>query len=110
MKSNITDPYQIARENNVIIIAEPLANIHGYYNNVMNRKFIHVSETIPEYFRRFVVAHLLYGVIHNPDEMMFLYERNTFTKTEIEANKFAHKLLHAFELEQLNQNVNSEKR
>lgn len=75
MKFNSNDPYQIAKDNEIVIVSEPLANIHGYYNNVSGQKFIHVSETIPKYFRRFVVAHLLYGASNNPEEMMFLYEK-----------------------------------
>lgn len=101
MKFKSNDPYQIAKDNGIMVIVEPLANIHGYYNNVLGKKFIHVNDMLPEYFRRFVVAHMLYGATYKPNEMMFLREKSTFTKTEVAANKFASELLAAFEVEQL---------
>lgn len=66
------DPYIIAKENNILIVAEPLAKIGGYYNKVMNQKFIHINDGLPEHFQKYIVAFLLRSALHRPNEMLFL--------------------------------------
>lgn len=66
------DPYIIAKENNIIIVVEPLAKIGGYYNKVMNQKFIHINDELPEHFQEHIIAFLLCGALNKPDEMLFL--------------------------------------
>lgn len=89
------DPYVIAKENNIIIIGEPLATVSGYYSNIMGKKFIHVNDALPGYYRRYVVAHLLYTALNNPNEMAFLKEKQApkFLPDEIAANYYAINLL-----------------
>ena len=90
-KHHTRNPYEIARKENIIVVFEPLGNIYGYYNNAMGQKFIHINEELPEYFQRYVVAHLLYKAFTNSDEMQFLKQKisRKHTPSEIEANKFA---------------------
>ena len=89
------DPYVIAKENKIIIIGEPLASVSGYYSNIMGKKFIHINDKLPEYYQRYVVAHLLYTALNKPDEMAFLKEKQAskFLPDEIAANVYAINLL-----------------
>lgn len=93
------DPYQVAKDNNVLVIAEPLGAVLGYYGKVADQKIIHVHEELPEYFHRYVVAHMLYGAIERPEEMLLLKEKKAlqFTEAEKAANTYAMELLLAGE-------------
>ena len=90
-KYKTRDPFEIAKQNNIFIINEPLGNIYGYYENQLGQKFIHLNNTLPMYYQKYVVAHLLYRVFTNPNEMLFLKKKRglKFTDSEVEANKFA---------------------
>lgn len=89
------NPYQIAKENNIIVIAEDLGKIYGYYKQTEGQKFIHINETLPTYYQRHITAHLLYPALYRPEEMYFVKEKlsNRFTETELEATRYAYRLL-----------------
>lgn len=90
-KYKTRDPFEIAKQNNIFIISEPLGNIYGYYENQLEQKFIHLNDVLPVYYQKYILAHLLYRVFTNPNEMLFLKKKRglKFTEAEIEANKFA---------------------
>lgn len=90
-KYNTRDPFEIAKQNDIFIISEPLGNIYGYYENQLEQKFIHVNDDLPAYYKKYVVAHLLYRFFTKPHEMLFLKKKRglNFTQFEIEANRFA---------------------
>lgn len=90
-KYGTNNPYELCKLAGVLIVQEPLGNIHGYYNKVGGQKFIHVNDKLPEYFQGYVVAHMLYRVFTNPDEMLFLKRKSSqsFTEAESRANAFA---------------------
>lgn len=98
-KYQTRDPFAIAKKGGVLIIKEPLGNICGYYDNASGQKFIHLNDSLPEYYQDYVAARMLYRVFTNPDEMLFLKEKRAalFTELEKEANKFANNLLIADE-------------
>lgn len=90
-KYGTRDPYKLCKLNDILIIQEPLGNIQGYYNNVDGQKFIHVNDKLPEYYQSYVIAHMLYRVFTNPEEMLFLKRKTAkhFTESERLANAFA---------------------
>ena len=94
-KHKTRDPYKIAKQNGIMIIAEPLGKVCGYYNSINNKNFIHINESLPAYYRRYVVAHMLYRFFTNPADMLFLKEKTGlhFTDHEKRANAFAVNLL-----------------
>lgn len=98
-KYQTRDPFAIAKKSSALIIREPLGNIYGYYDNTSGQKFIHLNDSLPEYYQGYVAAHMLYRVFTNPSEMLFLKEKRAalFTESEKEANKFANNLLIADE-------------
>ena len=84
-------PYKIAKNNNILVICEPLGNIEGYYNKVNDQKFIHVNSDLSNWYMTFVVAYQLYNAIHDL-EYQFLIKDNCDHKDE--AYKFAVSLLY----------------
>ena len=94
-KHNTRNPYTIARLENIIVIDENLGNVYGYYHEIGGKKFIHINEDVPEYFHRYLLAHLLYPALSDAKEMQFIKQKASYTysSTEIPANKFAIELL-----------------
>lgn len=94
-KHNTRNPYTIARLENIIVIDEHLGNVYGYYNKLDGQKFIHINEDVPEYFHRYLLAHLLYPALNDLEDMQFIKQKASYTysSTEIPANKFAIELL-----------------
>ena len=82
--------YQIAKENKILVIDEPLGIIDGYYNKVDGKKFIHVNSTLPELYKKFVVAHQLYYAINDIDYRFLINKR---FNADYEAKKYALDLL-----------------
>ncbi|EOZ2853514.1 ImmA/IrrE family metallo-endopeptidase [Listeria monocytogenes] len=86
-----SNPFKIAKENNILVICEPLGNIEGYYNKVNDQKFIHVNSDLSDWYMTFVVAHQLYYALVDV-EYQFLIKENYNQRTE--AHKFAVALLY----------------
>lgn len=87
-------PYQLAKQHGILIIGEPLGDFHGYYNNIDNCKIIHVNTRVPNLFRKYVVAFLVYGAINKPAQILCLKKSDqTYSKHELEAAVFALRLL-----------------
>lgn len=90
------NPYTIASQLGIIVLEEELGTINGYYNEVMDYKFIHVNTNLPEHHKRFVVAHELGHALLHPNFNQFFLKNHTLLnidKYEKEANIFAVQLI-----------------
>lgn len=90
------DPFEIARQKNIIVLHENLGSIQGYYNRCCRQKFIHINSEIPDYRLKFVCAHELgHAVLHPQANTPFLrnYTWYSIGKYECEANQFAAELI-----------------
>ncbi|MGG6437423.1 ImmA/IrrE family metallo-endopeptidase [Saccharococcus caldoxylosilyticus] len=93
-KSN--DPFQIAKEKNIIILFAELGNTLGFYSSYKRIQFIHLNNQLDEMMQRFVCAHELgHAVLHPKSNTPFLRANTLFSveKLEVEANTFAVELL-----------------
>lgn len=108
-KHGTNNAFQIAIQNNIKLIYEPLGKIYGYYNQVDGQKFIHISDNVPWYHREFRVGHLLFHALTKENERIVVWKNrfpnsHIWSKNETEGIKFAIKLM--FETIELT-NVNS---
>ncbi|KAA1808162.1 Metallopeptidase ImmA [Bacillus cereus] len=95
-KYQTIDPFEIARQKNIIVLFEDLGNTLGFYNTYKRFKFIHINNQIDETTQRFVCAHELgHAVLHPKANTPFLRNQTFFSvdRLEIEANTFAVELL-----------------
>jgi Zn-dependent peptidase ImmA (M78 family) len=93
-KSN--DPFQIAKEKNIIILFAELGTTLGFYSSYKRVQFIHLNNQLDEMMQRFVCAHELgHAVLHPKSNTPFLRANTLFSveKLEVEANTFAVELL-----------------
>jgi Zn-dependent peptidase ImmA (M78 family) len=93
-KSN--DPFQIAKEKNIVILFAELGNTLGFYSSYKRVQFIHLNNQLDEMMQRFVCAHELgHAVLHPKSNTPFLRANTLFSveKLEVEANTFAVELL-----------------
>jgi Zn-dependent peptidase ImmA (M78 family) len=93
-KSN--DPFQIAKEKNIIVLFADLGNTLGFYSSYKRVQFIHLNNQLNEKQQRFVCAHELgHAVLHPKSNTPFLRANTLFSveKLEVEANTFAVELL-----------------
>jgi Zn-dependent peptidase ImmA (M78 family) len=93
-KSN--DPFQIAKEKNIIILFAELGNTLGFYSSYKRIQFIHINNHLDEKMQYFVCAHELgHAVLHPKSNTPFLRANTLFSveKLEVEANTFAVELL-----------------
>ncbi|HDR7350962.1 ImmA/IrrE family metallo-endopeptidase [Bacillus wiedmannii] len=95
-KHSTTNPFEIAKRKNIIVLFEDLGNTLGFYNTYKRFKFIHINNQINEIVQRFVCAHELgHAVLHPKANTPFLRNQTFFSvdRLEIEANTFAVELL-----------------
>ncbi|MFE6135555.1 ImmA/IrrE family metallo-endopeptidase [Bacillus sp. NPDC057893] len=95
-KHATTNPFEIARRKNIIVLFEDLGNTLGFYNTYKRFKFIHINNKINETTQQFVCAHELgHAVLHPKANTPFLRNQTFFSvdRLEIEANTFAVELL-----------------
>ncbi|HDX9609143.1 TPA: ImmA/IrrE family metallo-endopeptidase [Bacillus toyonensis] len=95
-KHATTNPFEIARRKNIIVLFEDLGNTLGFYNTYKRFKFIHINNQIDGITQRFVCAHELgHAVLHPKANTPFLRNQTFFSvdRLEIEANTFAVELL-----------------
>lgn len=93
-KSN--DPFQIAKEKNIIVLFAELGTTLGFYSSYKRIQFIHINNQLGETIQRFVCAHELgHAVLHPRSNTPFLRANTLFSveKLELEANTFAVELL-----------------
>ena len=55
----------ILKENNILVVQEPLGSIGGYYNEINDQKIIHVNSDLSTWYSMFVIAYQLYNAINN---------------------------------------------
>lgn len=65
-KYQTIDPFEIARQKNIIVLFEDLGNTLGFYNTYKRFKFIHINNQIDENAQRFVCAHELGHALLHP--------------------------------------------
>ncbi|PHG46049.1 ImmA/IrrE family metallo-endopeptidase [Bacillus wiedmannii] len=95
-KHGTTNPFEIAKNKDIIVLYEDLGNTLGFYNTYKRIKFIHINNQIDETTQRFVCAHELgHAVLHPKANTPFLRNQTFFSvdRLEIEANTFAVELL-----------------
>lgn len=91
-----SNPFELAKRLNIIVLFEDLGTINGYYNTIFRQKFIHINCNLDEHQQRFTVAHELgHAILHPKANTPFLCENTFFSvgKLEREANLFAVQLL-----------------
>lgn len=95
-KHTTTNPFEIAKRKNIIVLFEDLGNTLGFYNTYKRIKFIHINNRMDEITQRFVCAHELgHALLHPKANTPFLRNKTLFSvdRLEIEANTFAVELL-----------------
>ncbi|MEK4579805.1 ImmA/IrrE family metallo-endopeptidase [Bacillus sp. FSL R12-0074] len=95
-KHETTNPFEIARRKNIIVLFEDLGNTLGFYNTYKRFKFIHINNQIEETTQQFVCAHELgHALLHPKANTPFLRNQTFFSvdRLEVEANTFAVELL-----------------
>lgn len=95
-KHGTTNPFEIAKRKDIIVLFEDLGNTLGFYNTYKRFKFIHINNKINETTQKFVCAHELgHAVLHPKANTPFLRNQTFFSvdRLEIEANTFAVELL-----------------
>lgn len=86
------DPFRIAKERKIIIIREPLGEIHGYYNRSRRIQFIHIDSNLDEKETLYTCCHELGHCICHPYENTPQLSANSIVsemKIEKEAEYFA---------------------
>lgn len=110
-KYKTRDPFQIAREKNVILVYAPLVDIRGFYQYFQRQHIICIDENLPEQEKRFVCAHELGHMMMHKNSNAVYMDTQTFFNTnkyEIEANTFAVNLLIPDEIIVENMNYTTE--
>ena len=95
-KYGTRNPYKLIDEMGIILqYGEKMETVRGFYLYDSRIKLICISNNLPEYVERFVVAHELgHSILHKQSSAPFL-QSTFFSKDryEIEANKFASELI-----------------
>lgn len=91
-KYNTRDPFDIAQQRNVIVLYEPLGDIHGFYGKTLRQQFIHINQYMPTQQQLFTCGHeLAHSIIHPDTNTPFLRSATMFSvdKLEVQANRFS---------------------
>lgn len=92
LANGTNNPFEIAENQNIIVLMEPLGSIRGYYSKALRTKFIHINESMDEHNQLFTCAHELgHALLHPNLSTPFLRESTLFSinKLEVQANRFA---------------------
>ena len=95
-KHNTRDPFILADALGILTVTEPLGALNGYYTKKYRIKIIHINSSLSESEQCFACAHELGHALLHPDANTPFLTKYTYLsvdKYEIEANKFALKLL-----------------
>lgn len=91
-KHNSRDPFEIARQRNIIVVYEPLGSVRGYYSKSLRQKFIHINQELERQQALFTCGHELgHSILHPNTNTPFLRASTLFSvnRLEIQANLFA---------------------
>lgn len=67
-KYNTSNPFEVARQLNILVIAEPLGKVASYFSPTL----IHVNSELPECSQRFAVACQLYHALKDRSGFNFI--------------------------------------
>jgi Zn-dependent peptidase ImmA (M78 family) len=102
-KHQTNNPFEIAKNRNIIIRYFPLGQTLGFYMKNVRHQVITINSDIEDYLKKFVCAHELgHAILHKDENTPFLHKNTLFSKDKIEreANEFAvHLLLYDKNLE-----------
>ena len=91
-KYRTSDPFELARCLNIVVLFEDLGTINGYYNTVCRQKFVHINSRLSEAETRLTLSHELgHVLLHPKDNTYFLRSKTLLSvgRFEQEANLFA---------------------
>ena len=95
-KYGTSDPYQLVKELNVILLYVPLKSVNGFYNYYKRNHLIYLSDTLSEVECRRVLAHELgHLILHCKVNAIALSTHTSLgvERYENEADMFASELL-----------------
>lgn len=90
------DPFQIAKEKNIVVIEENLGEIYGYYNRYKRIRMIHINDSLSKEMKLLTCSHELgHGLLHPYENTPQLSKLSIMSelKIEKEANYFAANLI-----------------
>ena len=99
-KYDTRDPFEIARQRDVIVLRESLGGIHGYYAKTHKHKVIHINQALNPQQQIFTCGHeLAHSIIHPDTNTPFLRAATMFSvdKLEIQANRFSLEMVYSDE-------------
>lgn len=91
MKHGTRNPFEIAKQRNVILQYEPLGTVRGYYNTAYKQKMIHINSDLDGDQQYLVCGHELGHAIMYPNTNTPFFKAHTLfsvRKFEMEANRF----------------------
>lgn len=90
-KHQTLDPYEIADAMGIIVHHMDLGNTRGFCYTSRRIKQIFLNSAMPDYLKRFVLAHELGHLIMHPNHNAPFLQSTFFSmdRYELEANKFA---------------------
>lgn len=95
-KHRTNNPFEIAKNRNIIIRYFPLGQTLGFYMKNVRHQVITINSDIEDCLKKFVCAHELgHAILHKDVNTPFLHKNTLFSKDKIEreANEFAINLL-----------------
>ena len=95
-KYNTRDPFQIAKEKNIILVYAHLIDIRGFYQYFHRQHIICIDQDLSDQEKKFVCAHELGHMMMHKNANKVYMDTQTFFNTnkfETEANTFAVNLL-----------------
>lgn len=67
------DPIQVCEKHNILIVAEDLGNVCGFYRKDYGQSVIHININCSKEKQRYTIQYLLeQGYLINPDKMKFV--------------------------------------
>jgi len=95
-KYKTRDPFQIAKEKNIILVYAHLIDIRGFYQYFQRQHIICIDQDLSDQEKKFVCAHELGHMMMHKNANKVYMDTQTFFNTnkfETEANTFAVNLL-----------------
>ncbi len=87
-----SDPFELARCLNIVVLFEDLGTINGYFNTVSRQRFVHINQNLNDREVRLTLAHEIgHVLLHPTSNTYFLRSKTRFSvgSFEHEANLFA---------------------
>lgn len=69
----MVDPIKVCKQHNILLIAEDLGNVCGFYTKAYEQPTIHININCSKDEQRYTIQYLLEnGFLLNPERMKFL--------------------------------------